>query len=151
MLIKLLSYLQDLIQKVKDILMARPRRLEIGTGEVLLKNFSKEEADRLVSLLTQKPVSPAEANALMEISKTIFLDKNGQVESVALTKLDMITPYAEMNHEAVGLHKDSAGCYHLVSLKYNDTQAMVVDTKNVGSYKNEATNDLKVLIAKKFL
>lgn len=132
------------------LLMSRPRKLKLNGGEVILKNFSVEEADRLTKMLN------GESSIVQEIEIPSLEDVQGTLTVTGYEKVYLTNDSTEfnepMNNYAISLIKEN-NVYKIVELSFNSNtkQAIVTNIREVGSYKGIADGEFKVLIANKFL
>lgn len=133
--------------------MARPRIIKYGSGEVILKNLTKEEADKVQALLEVKTVAP-----LINKEQALELLNTPSETLTPAAKLELVTNLmepteSELTHLAVGMHKKTNGSFAIVEVLYNEegNQAAVKNVREVSPYKSIAAGEFKVLIANKFL
>jgi hypothetical protein len=137
--------------------MARPKTVKLFGGEVILKNLPKDKQDLIVLYLDtlaaipdNQPV-PSSVNQFVE---TLDTPQIVVLEDGDITKLNDMTDYnLPMSDDALGLHKDSNGIYHLVNVKYNiiTKQATVESVKEIGKHKDVANSEFRVKAAQKLM
>lgn len=127
-------YLQRLrsIKERLGIYTARPRSIKIGEGEVLLKNFTKEQANELENLITGTSVVGGEV-------------------TVGESKEEPDT--SSFDKSALSMVKNEQGEWLLVELNYNlnNKMGMVIDVKNYSKEKEIALGDFRIKAVKLFL
>lgn len=133
----MIKYLLTLvIQFIKERLgnpIARPRVLKYETGEIILKNLSPEECDRVTSLL--KGTATPKPDLVKEIDQTIV-----EIEKSVMTDV------------AICLRKNNNGSYEIVTVGFNDKkEASVLEVKDVGPHKAIASGMFRVEVSNKYL
>ncbi len=133
----MIKYLLTLvIQFIKERLgnsLARPRIVKYETGEIILKNLSPEECDR-ITLLVKAPAAP-KPELVKEIDKTIV-----EIEKSVMTDV------------AICLRKNNKGSYEIVTVGFNDKkEASVLEVKDVGPHKAIASGMFRVEVSNKYL
>lgn len=149
----MVNLLKLILRKVNHV--ARPRHIQLPGGkEIRLKGFSKEEADKLVDLVTigekQEPVPVSkEGNVIPEGAKLVELAKETGPEGFTIH----VGIQVELKDTAVSLRKNSSGSYELVTLKFDveSNVAKIENIKDLGRDRRIASDALRVFVANNYL
>lgn len=115
-----------IIKSKREEIVARPRKLKYGNGEILLYNYSPEEADAIQEKLLE---SAKELTSLPQAGDLVNLEKTEILETVDTTTL---------SHTALDLYQDPVTKdYKVVQVNYNpiSRSAKVVEFLPAGSFK----------------
>lgn len=134
--------------------MARPRTIKLGDSEVILKNMSKEQADKIEALISQPSqiVVPAET-VTSEIIKSdpielkgVNLDSEITFHTMHQIGNNQTQHNLPLENTALGIRKNSAGKWELVHVKYNaeSKQALVDKVVDLGDNKGLAISEFKI-------
>lgn len=107
--------------------MARPRVVKLAEGTVSLQSVPKEQADKIIALLSG-------VQAESEVAPTEVEHDAAPVDASNLTGI------------AIGLNKNKAGTWELVSVKFNSEtkEAQVSEVEDFGGTKAIAVSEFKI-------
>lgn len=138
---KCLTFLTEWFKILKEKLkMSRPRKVKFGNGEILLCNYSPEEADAIQATLLASAKNLIESPQVGDI---VDLSKKDEVLEV----IDQTT----LSETALDLYMDpKTNLYSVVHVKYNPVSksAKVVEFIPAGSFRLAGTNSLKMEMVK---
>lgn len=134
--------------------MARPRVVKVFGGEVVIKNLPKDKQDQIAEYVEALVSNTKEVPTIHIEDESVDLKLSDYDANIFVDALNNdLTVNQPLTELALGLHKDSSGIYSIVDVKYNinTKQALVESVTSVGKYKDVATSDFKVKVAKKLM